>query len=61
MMSEEILCIGVLLPRQERTFGRWAWLANGGGWFLFHLAFGWRMLILLLPILVIEPYVVQRR
>ena len=61
IMSEEILWRGVLLPRQERTFGRWAWLANSGGWFLFHLAFGWRMLILLLPILVIEPYVVQRR
>ncbi len=61
IMGEEILWRGVLLPRQEQTFGRWAWLVNSGGWLLFHLAFGWQLLILLLPILVIMPYVVQRR
>jgi membrane protease YdiL (CAAX protease family) len=60
IMSEEILWRGVLLPRQEQTFGRRAWLVNGAGWLLFHLAFGWRLVILLLPVLFIEPYVVQR-
>lgn len=61
ILGEEILWRGVLLPRQEQTFGRWAWLVNSAGWLLFHLAFGWHMLVLLLPILLIEPYVVQRR
>jgi membrane protease YdiL (CAAX protease family) len=60
IMSEEILWRGVILPRQERRFGRWAWLVNGCGWLLFHPAFGWQLMALLLPILFIEPYVVQR-
>jgi len=52
IMGEEILWRGVLLARQEQTFGRWAWLVNSGGWLLFHLAFGWQLLVVLLPILV---------
>lgn len=61
IMGEEILWRAVILPRQEHVFGRWAWLINSGGWLLFHLAFGWQLVITLLPILLIEPYVVQRR
>jgi hypothetical protein len=52
---------GVLLPRQELALGRWAWLVHGAGWLLFHIPFGWQLLIVLMPILLIEPYVVQRR
>jgi membrane protease YdiL (CAAX protease family) len=61
LMSEEILWRGVVLPRQEVALGSRAWLANAFGWSLFHVAFGWELLVLLLPILVILPYVIQRR
>jgi membrane protease YdiL (CAAX protease family) len=61
IMGEEILWRGVMLPRQEAAFGRYAWLVNASGWALFHVAFGWQLLIILLPILVIQPYVVQKR
>ncbi len=61
IMGEEILWRGVILPRQEAQFGRWAWLVNALGWLLFHLAFGVELLITLLPILFIVPYIVQRR
>ena len=61
ILGEEILWRGVMLPRQEQTFGRWAWLVNSGGWILFHLAFGGQLLLLMLPILVMTPYAVQRR
>lgn len=47
--------------RQEAVFGRWAWLANGAGWSLFHVAFGGAVFVALWPILFILPYVVQRR
>lgn len=61
IMGEEIFWRGVLLPRQEKVFGRWTWLIHGTGWTLFHIAFGWNLLIILLPLLYIQSYVVQRR
>ena len=56
-----ILWRGVVLPRQEATFGRWAWAVHGAGWFMFHLPFGAAILLTLWPMLFILPYVVQRR
>jgi membrane protease YdiL (CAAX protease family) len=61
IMGEEILWRGVMLPRQELAFGKWAWFYHGIGWGLFHIAFGWQLLVTLLPILFIQSYVVQRR
>jgi membrane protease YdiL (CAAX protease family) len=61
VMGEEILWRGVILPRQEAAFGRWAWLANGLGWLGFHLAFGPSLLFVLWPTTLIIPYVVQRQ
>lgn len=61
IMGEEILWRGAMLPRQEVALANRAWVANASGWFRFHLAFGWQLLLLLLPILIILPYVVQRR
>lgn len=61
LFSEEIVWRGVVLPRQEAALGRWAWIANGAGWLVFHLAFGPAILITLLPIVAILPWVVQRR
>jgi membrane protease YdiL (CAAX protease family) len=58
--AEESLWRGVVLPRQEIAFGRWAWLVNGAGWLLFHLAFGPTILLTLWPITFILPFIVQR-
>ena len=61
IFAEEILWRGVILPRQEAAFGDWAWLANGLGWLLFHLAFGPDLMLALAPIILMLPYIVQRR
>ena len=60
IMGEEILWRGVLFPRQEAKFGRWTWLVHGFCWGLFHIAFGWKLLVTLLPILFIQSFVVQK-
>ncbi|MCU0426242.1 MAG: CPBP family intramembrane metalloprotease [Candidatus Kapabacteria bacterium] len=59
--GEEILWRGLLLPIQEQHFGKYAWVLNTLGWLLFHIAFGSVLLITLLPILVIVPWMVQKR
>jgi len=61
IMGEEILWRGTMLPRQELVFGKWTWFFHGIGWGLFHIAFGWQLLVTLLPMLFIQSYVVQRR
>ena len=61
IMGEEILWRGVLLPRQESSFGRFTWLINGLLWGIFHIGFGLQLLITLIPILFILPYIVQKR
>ncbi len=61
IMGEEILWRGVLLPKQEIVFGKTTWLIHGALWGIFHIAFGWNLLLTLIPILLIQPYVVQRR
>lgn len=61
IMGEEILWRGVLLPRQEIAFGKYAWIYHGIFWGVFHLAFGWHLILTLLPMLFIQSYVVQKR
>jgi membrane protease YdiL (CAAX protease family) len=61
ILAEEFLWRAIVLPRQELALGRWAWLANGTGWMLFHLAFGAPIMVMLWPIALVLPYVVQRR
>jgi len=60
ILGEEFLWRGVLLPRQEIAFGKYAWLIHGFGWGLFHIAFGWQLLITLIPILFIQSFIVQK-
>lgn len=60
IMGEEFLWRGVMLPRQELVFGKYTWLVHGLGWTLFHVAFGWQLLITMLPILFILPYITQK-
>jgi membrane protease YdiL (CAAX protease family) len=61
IMGEEILWRGVMLPRMEEGIGSLAWLHHALGWTVFHVAFGWQLLLTLLPILFILPFIVQRR
>jgi membrane protease YdiL (CAAX protease family) len=60
ILGEEFLWRGVMLPRQEVAFGKHAWLIHGFGWGIFHIAFGWQLLITLIPLIFIQSYVVQR-
>jgi len=61
IMGEEILWRGVLLPRQEISFGRFSWLIHGFFWGIFHIGFGLQLLITLVPTLFILPFIVQKR
>jgi membrane protease YdiL (CAAX protease family) len=59
--GEELFWRGYILPRQEQAFGRRAWLVNSTLWGSFHLPFGWSLLLMLAPVLIIGPWLVQRR
>lgn len=61
IMGEEILWRGVLLPRQEIVFGKYTWFFHGFCWGLFHIAFGWQLMLPLIPILFVQSYIVQKR
>ncbi|MBD3383982.1 CPBP family intramembrane metalloprotease [candidate division KSB1 bacterium] len=61
IMGEEIFWRGVLLPGQELAFGKNTWIIHGFCWAIFHIAFGWKMLLIMLPILFIQSFVVQKR
>lgn len=60
IFGEEFLWRGVMMPRQEVAFGKYTWLIHGLGWSLFHIAFGWILMITLIPLIFIQSYIVQR-
>jgi membrane protease YdiL (CAAX protease family) len=60
IMGEEFLWRGVILPRQEIAFGKYTWVIHGFGWGLFHVAFGWQLLIPLIPLIFIQSFIVQK-
>ena len=60
IFGEELMWRGYILPRQEMNSGNKAWIFNALFWFIFHFAFGVQLLILLIPILIILPYAVQK-
>ncbi len=60
ILGEEFLWRGVMLPRQELAFGKNAWLVHGIGWGIFHAAFGWQLLITLIPLIFIQSFAVQK-
>ncbi|MBU1008614.1 MAG: CPBP family intramembrane metalloprotease [Bacteroidetes bacterium] len=59
IFGEELLWRGYILPRQEIAFGTHAWAFNSFLWLMFHLCFGFDLMVMLLPIMVILPYVVH--
>jgi membrane protease YdiL (CAAX protease family) len=58
--GEEFLWRGVMLPRQELAFGNYTWIIHGFGWGLFHIAFGWKLLLTLIPLIFIQSFIVQK-
>jgi len=60
IFGEELLWRGYILPRQKLNSDTANWSLNSVGWLLFHVAFGWKLVILLLPILIINPFIVQK-
>jgi membrane protease YdiL (CAAX protease family) len=61
ILGEELCWRGYVLPRQEAAWGRAAWLGNGIPWCLFHWSLGLPILVMLLPITLLLPWIVQRR
>ncbi len=60
MCAEELMWRGYILPRQEKSFGRWAWLVNGLLWaYLVHCLLPW-LFITFLAGMLIAPFVAQR-
>jgi membrane protease YdiL (CAAX protease family) len=60
ILGEEFLWRGVMLPRQELAFGKKTWIIHGIGWTLFHVAFGWKLLLTLIPLIFIQSFIVQK-
>ena len=60
VLAEEFTWRAVLLPRQEARFGRWAWLVQVLLWAVFHASFGVTVLVLVVPTLLVVPFVAQR-
>jgi len=61
IFGEELFWHGYILPRQELSHGKWAWMVNGLFWTMFHSVFGLSMVVVFLPLLFCIPYVVQKR
>ncbi|MBX3042668.1 MAG: CPBP family intramembrane metalloprotease [Candidatus Kapabacteria bacterium] len=61
IVGEEIFWRGYMFPKQRIVLGKYTWIVNSAGWMLFHLAFGWQMMIMLIPTIVIIPYIMQKR
>ena len=61
ILGEEFVWRGVVLPRMERRLGAGAWRLNAVLWGAFHTSFGAGNLLVLVPTLVLVPWVAQRR
>jgi membrane protease YdiL (CAAX protease family) len=60
MIGEEFMWRGYILPRQELTHGKRAWLVNGLMWaFLVHACMKWHYLGML-PSMLLTPWLAQR-
>jgi len=59
-VGEEILWRGYILPRQELTFGGYAWLINGLLHVIFHIGFGIIAMIIAIPIFLMISFVAYK-
>jgi membrane protease YdiL (CAAX protease family) len=56
----ELFFRGYVFPRQEKYFGNRTWLIHGFLWLMFHASFGLNFLIMLIPVVFISSYAVQK-
>jgi membrane protease YdiL (CAAX protease family) len=61
IVCEEVFGRGYVLPRNELAAERFGWLVNACGWLLFHIAFGWPLMIITVPIIFAVCWTVQKR
>ena len=59
--GEELLWRGYILPRQELTHGKYAWIINAGLHLIFHLSFSIKALIFFIPFMLLMPYITYKR
>ncbi|MFE8701624.1 type II CAAX prenyl endopeptidase Rce1 family protein [Cytobacillus sp. FJAT-54145] len=60
IFGEEFWWRGLILPRQELAFGKWAWVIHGALWLLFFHAFLKWNYIVLIPTCFLIPFMAQR-
>ena len=59
-VGEEILWRGYILPRQEVSYGKYAWVINGVLHGVFHLPFGMLTHIIAIPIYLLIPFITYK-
>lgn len=59
IVGEELWWRGIILPRQELSFGRYAWIIHGLMWASFH-AFKWWDILPLIPVCLLISYSAQK-
>jgi membrane protease YdiL (CAAX protease family) len=60
ILGEELFWRGLLMPHQETAMGKNTWWFHGLCWLVFHIPFGFNMILLLLPIFFIQSYLVWK-
>lgn len=58
--GEELLWRGYILPRQMAAHQHYGWMVNAACWMMFHISFGPSLMIMLVPIIFILPYAVNK-
>lgn len=61
IMGEELMWRGYLLAGTSGKYPRTAWLYNAIFWLMFHIPFGYELMIMVLPTFFLIPYLVQKR
>ncbi len=60
IIGEELFWRGYMWPRLAPKYKNRTWMVSALGWGIFHVSFGWMLFLTLLPILIIQPYVMQK-
>jgi membrane protease YdiL (CAAX protease family) len=60
IFGEELLFRGILLPKNEKTFGDKAWIFQGTLWGLWHIFWYWQFIPLIIFVALPFVYVVQK-
>jgi len=61
IVGEEVMWRGYILAGMSEEYPRTAWLYNAVFWMMFHIPFGYELMIIVLPTFFLVPYLVQKR